>query len=318
MVEADFVERIEDILTPVLGPDRVKAQVVADLDFTRTEQTRETYNPDLLATRSEHIEEQSGPGPGVGGIPGALSNQPPGPASAPEQAGGGPPAAGDMGHDGGAATAVTRRVTRNFEVDRTLSHTEMPVPALRRLSVAVVLDNHRVAGTDGEQVSKPMTPEELDRFTGLVREAVGYDPGRGDSVQVVNIPFVETPMEDVFTGAPLWQDARIWDALKQLVGIALVLFIILGVLRPAARRLSAQQREESRGALTDQSGGGAEEQLEDLREDSLSLSGGTGAPAGALTDQAAPNQPLETVRNLAIQEPERVAKGLQSWVNQDE
>ncbi|MCP4043838.1 MAG: flagellar M-ring protein FliF, partial [Gammaproteobacteria bacterium] len=127
-VEADLNKRIMDILTPLVGSEGVRAQVAANMDFTRTEQTRETYNPDLPALRSEQVTEEQGSAASIAGIPGALSNQPPGAATAPEEA------EGIETADGGESTGPSRRhSTRNYELDKTISHTTTPAVSIRRL-----------------------------------------------------------------------------------------------------------------------------------------------------------------------------------------
>ncbi|MFQ5488555.1 MAG: flagellar basal-body MS-ring/collar protein FliF, partial [Gammaproteobacteria bacterium] len=185
-VEEYLTRRIEGILTPIAGDGAVRAQVTADIDYTVTEQTRESYNPDLPAIRSEQtFEEQStGSSTLAGGIPGSVSNQP-----------------DEKNNQGSAVDKVaaenpatsSRRVTRNYELDKTISHTRSGGGGIRRLSVAVVVDDKSVVNEDGEVVKEPFSNEELERLTGLVKEAVGFDALRGDRVKVVNTSF-STPL----------------------------------------------------------------------------------------------------------------------------
>ncbi len=310
-VEADFVKRIEDILAPVVGEEGVRAQVAADMDFTHTEQTRETYNPDLPALRSEQIIEEQGLGTGAAGIPGALSNQPPGVATAPEQA--------RAGDSGGATKPETnsgrRRATRNYELDKTISHTVMPAVSVRRLSVAVVVDDHLVPGEDGAITRTSLTPEEINRITGLVKEAVGYDAQRGDSVNVTNAPFTVPVPPEPLPEVPLWEQQWVWDLAKQALGVLLVLFLMLGVLRPAMRRLTAHEVvvREQQAARLEAPGKGVGE----LGEDQLSISNADGDVAKLAASQTREN-PVNTVKTVIGDDPKRVAQVVRSWVNEDE
>jgi flagellar M-ring protein FliF len=137
-LENEYMKRIENILMPFVGADGVRAQVTADLDFTITEQTRESFNPDLPAVRSERLLEESRVGAGIGGVPGALSNEPPGTASAPEEVA---DATGEGVETASTAKpeSIRTQTTRNYELDRTISHTKPSLGSIRRLSVAVVV-----------------------------------------------------------------------------------------------------------------------------------------------------------------------------------
>ena len=155
-VEDSYVKRVEAILMPYVGPDGVRAEVSADLDFTTTEQTRETYNPDLPAVRSERLLEEERIGKGTGGVPGALSNEPPLDSEAPE-------VADAEGNEAvGAVAAATqsqpgslrKQTTRNYELDRTISHTKPSTGVLRRLSVAVVIRDKAVASPTGDTTAE--------------------------------------------------------------------------------------------------------------------------------------------------------------------
>ncbi|MEO7385627.1 MAG: flagellar basal-body MS-ring/collar protein FliF, partial [Gammaproteobacteria bacterium] len=195
-VEDSYVARIENLLVPMLGAGRVRTTVTSELDFTQREETQELYDPETIV-RSEQVSEDRNSGGGLnGGIPGALSNQPPPPAPLVAAA---PPAAAaaanpaippDAAKAGAAATAAATpenesvRRTRNFEMDRTMSHTKQSVGAIKRLSVAVLIDEKRVTAEDGTVTSVKVPPEELEAIQKLVRGAVGYDEARGDTVSV--------------------------------------------------------------------------------------------------------------------------------------
>src|SRR5690606_10134472 len=174
-VQSSITQAVNNILRPVLGDDNYKAEVSADIDFTVQEQTQELFNPDLIALRSEQLLSEENTGKINGGIPGALSNQPPAEANAPEQA---------LGTGQGAGAPVSRRseTTRNYEVDRTLSYQQQQVGRLRRLTVAVVVNDRVSFNENGEAVYSPWSDNDLQRLEVLVRDAVGFSAARGDSV----------------------------------------------------------------------------------------------------------------------------------------
>jgi flagellar M-ring protein FliF len=311
-VEAAYAKRIEDLLTPVVGIGGVRAQVVADIDFTVKEQTQESFNPDKTALRSEQTSEEQSIGYNLAaGIPGALSNQPPGTAAAPEQAA--PPAAGGEAPAVAAANAATetpsshsRRATTNYELDKTISHTRMASGTVRRLSVAVVVDDKQTAAGGGER--QPYTEGEIKRLTSLVKEAVGFDEQRGDSVQVINASFVQPEVPEPLPEPPLWEKPWVWDLGKQVLSGLLVLILIFTVLRPVLRSLAEKGREPR--VMFAGAGAGA-------------LPGGGEAPAALGAPSPAPaaassyDEDLSTTRSLVAQDPKRVAQVVKTWVNSD-
>jgi flagellar M-ring protein FliF len=305
-LEEQYTRRIETILTPIIGPGGVRAQVALDMDFTVSEETSERFKPEPV-TRSEQLaEERSLPGSGVAGIPGALSNQPPGPASVPERAAA-PAATPTPAQPGQAQPAeppanTSRRTTRNYELDRTISHTRAAPGRIKRVNVAVVVDNKQVLNEDEEIERKPLTPEEIERLTALVREAVGYNEQRGDSVKVTNIPFTTPAPAEELPEKPLLEQPWLWDAGKQVGAAALVLLLLFGVLRPWLKSMATVPR----GAAPEYAAGGA----------ALPAGGGGGfvlpAPGGGSYDQQ-----LTQAKSLAAQDPKRVAQVVKNWVGSD-
>lgn len=234
-VQENYSKRIVDILTPLVGVDGVKAQVAAEFDFTSTEQTRESYNPNLPALRSEQVEEEKQGGvTSDGGVPGALSNQPPADATVPEQA-----TAQNSSVDvrPAAESRMQKRATRNYELDKTISHTRLPTGKLRRLSVAVLLDNKRISDSSGNVIYVEHSPEELEQITSLVKEAIGYNTLRGDTVSVMNAEFKRPDPVESLPEMPFWRQPWLWDAVKQVLGGAVILLLIFGVLRPTMKNL---------------------------------------------------------------------------------
>lgn len=243
-VEDYYARRIEAIVAPIVGAGNVRAEVRADLDFSHSEYTSETFKPnptaDTQTIRSQQtVEDSSTGGAAAAGVPGAFSNQPPGPAAAPLTA---PPGAnaGPVESPGGGAVSSSRREsTVNFEVDKTIRHVKEPLGRVKRLSVAVVVNYRSVAGEGGQAEAKPLSPQELEQINSLVREAVGYSQDRGDTVNVVNAAFSETKPEEL--SMPVWKDpetmAMAKELLKNLLVFGLAFYLVFGVLRPLLRDL---------------------------------------------------------------------------------
>lgn len=252
-METYYAQRIESIVAPIVGNGNVKAEVRADLDFSEAEATSETYKPnptpDVQAIRSQQTMEDSSTGAGsqAQGVPGALSNQPPGPASAPfnapQGANAGPntgPNAGAAGQGAATAGSSRKESTVNFEVDKTIRHVKEPLGRIKRLSVAVVV-NYKAAIPDADgQPGKPtpLPPQELTQINNLVKEAMGFSQERGDTVNVVNAAFTETKAD---LDLPVWKDpdnvSMAKSLLKNLIIFGLAFYLVFGVLRPLLRDL---------------------------------------------------------------------------------
>ncbi len=315
--EEHYKQRVLDILTPVLGSEAVRAEVTVELDFTTTEKTYEQYNPDQPALRSEQTQEQLSKLSPVEGVPGALSNQPPAAGNAPEQA------SGENGEAGAEPINSSKHATRNFELDKTISHTRMPSGTLRRLSVAVVVDDRIQADTEGNITQIPRTPEELNRIETLVREAIGYNARRGDSVRIVNAAFHPQEVIEALPELPLWEQAWFWDLLRQVGGILLVLVLIFGVLRPAMNRLAAPAVVEGVTG-TDAQGAeagpeaqfaGREEGLDGLLgEDDEAVAALPSGEKVRLPGPGSYESTLVAARQLVRDDPKRVAQVVRHWI----
>ncbi|MGN6282989.1 flagellar M-ring protein FliF C-terminal domain-containing protein, partial [Frateuria sp.] len=205
------------------------------------EKASETFDHEHPALRSEQTssEHHADGSAAEGGVPGALSNQPPVMAAQPTAAN---PNAGGKAAAAPTATAQTSTgdssssATRNYELDRTISHTSDPAGRLARLSVAVVVDNKTVSGPKGD-TSVPFTAQELDHLTQLAKNAVGFDQTRGDSVSVINQAFRMTPATDAPEQTPLWQRPGALDLIKQAIGVLIALIVAFGLLRPLLKGL---------------------------------------------------------------------------------
>ncbi len=317
-LERNYVERIEALLEPLVGRGRVRAQVSAKLDFTVTEQTRESFDPERVAIRSEQIEEdKQAQMDQAMGIPGALSNKPV-PGGTLEQV--------DAQVAPEDVVSDRRRATRNYEVDRTISHTRHPSGRLERLSVAVLVDYRQSVDDKGNVQRVPLSQQELDKITGLVRNAVGFEEARGDSVTVLNLSFKEEALEPI-PEPPLWEQPWFWNLVKQGLAALAVLFLIFGVLRPMMRGLAHH------GAAARGGEGGAEEgreaQLEGPERTAAGrLAGPDGEGQAALPGAEGENPALEgpddyqrkveAVTSFAAEDPVRVAKVVQGWMANDE
>ena len=268
-MESYYAQRIESIVEPIVGKENVKAEVRADLDFSESEATSETFKPnptpDSQAIRSQQsVEDTSSGGAGnqAQGVPGAFSNQPPGPASAPFNAPAGANAgpntgAGAAGAGAGGASSSRKESTVNFELDKTIRHVKEPLGRIKRLSVAVVVNYKAAAkGADGQPGKPtPLAPQELTQINNLVREAMGFNQTRGDTVNVVNAAFTDTKTE---IDIPLWKDpdnvSMAKSLLKNLLVIGLAFYLVFGVLRPLLRDLVKPPEGVGAGAARGASG----------------------------------------------------------------
>jgi flagellar M-ring protein FliF len=305
-LEEGYQHRIVELLEPLVGAGRVRATVTADLDFTVTEETHENYDPQKTAVRSEQTSNETRKGgDGVEGIPGALSNQPPGTSGAPVIAGATPTPGSPATQTTSAASGPSssaQRSTRNFEVDRTLSYVKQPVGNLKRLSVGVVLDDWQKTDADGKVTTSPMSDTDIKRFTQLVRESIGLKEDRGDQLNVLNQAFkTNAPLAPV-EGPPLWERPVVTQLAKQIVGAGLVLLVAFLVLRPLMKSLTKSSARQS----------GAE--VADLAGDRVSLSG-----QGGKAIKLAPSfeQQIAAARTLVGQDPKRAAQVVKDWVAAD-
>lgn len=314
-LEGTLLNRVNSILQPVVGMGRFRAEVSADVDFTAVEQTDELYNPDLPALRSEQTMDESRVGGNAAvGVPGALSNQPPGPSSVPEQAG-----AGEGGADAvGAPGSARKQATRNYELDRTISYTKHQQGRVRRLTVAVVVDDlSSINPESGEAVRTPWDQNELQRLRILVQDAVGFSALRGDSVNVVNTPFVaEEPI--VTEDAPIWEQDWIWDIVKQAMAVIFVLVLVFGILRPILRNLATAGTAGNvagLGAAGDVSAELAGLDGADFSSDSVTF----GSDDELLpTPNESFDYQLNAIRSMVAEDPARVAQAVKQWVGDNE
>lgn len=315
--ESALAARIAGLIEPLVGVGRVRSEVALDLDFAQVEEAREVYAPDSGQLRSEQISEERRTETREEGVPGAASNVPPGAAA--EAAAVADPAA--VAATVPAGESASSR-TRNFELDRTLTHVRQPTGRVRRVTAAVVVDNvpnvpaAAVAAEDGAAAAafRPLSAEELARIESLVRQVVGFDAARGDVVTVVNAPFV--PLEPLGEPVvPVWENPLLWQALRIAVGALLVLLVVFLVLRPALRQLLASPEPPAAATGPAYAADPA-------------LPPGTAMPAGtalAVPGQGAAGLPppssvegrIEYARQAVKDDPRRVAQVVKEWVASD-
>lgn len=311
-VEERLTRRVASLVSPIVGDGRFRAEVTADLDFSAVERAEELFNPDQQAVRSEReLTEQQAQG-ALAGVPGALSNQPPGQTQVPEQTGQGNNN-GEDGAENAQPVNVRREATRNYELDRTVSYIRKELGAIKRVTVALAVDDMKVVDPETGEVSYEPWPEaELQRLGMLVRDAVGYSAARGDSVTVMNTAFA--PEEAVEYEAPaFWEQPWFWDLMKQVLAGLVILILVLGLLRPTLKSLSGGGRgrddgeEGGYGGLDEIEGGSA---LRDAMssQDDLLLPG-----AGDSYDRQ-----LNALKGLIAEDPARVAQVMRQWVNVDD
>lgn len=306
-VEQNFAERIEALITPIVGVGRVRAEVSADFDMTASEEAREQYSPEGVV-RSEQVAEERGVS-GARGVPGAAANQVQNAAAG----------AGVVAAENANSGAVSVQSTRNYELNRTVSYSRQMGGQLTRLSVAVLVDNAQVTAPDGSITDTPLTPEQLERITQLVKDAVGFNEERGDRVSVVNSPWRTMPTDPSAEMAttPIWERAWFIDGLKAIGGLVALLVLILTVIRPMVQRFNA---------LLPASAPPPNVNFVATRlpvpvgePGTLASSGGDAAlPAGS-TSEPRPRTPtrydeqIDLARSLVNEDPARVAQVVKKW-----
>jgi flagellar M-ring protein FliF len=321
-IEDTYIQRIEQLIAPMVGDGKVRAQVTVDLDAAASEEAHEQYKPDGTVVRSEQTsEENSRNGSGSGGVPGALTNQPPagGQAVAAAKPAPTPPPANAAANKNAAAAAAdaaaaaaataaatmpqssTKQSTRNYEIDRTVSYSRQPAGRVKRVTVAVLVDNVRKVGADGKITQQPLTKDQIEDVTRLVKNAVGFDEARGDSVNVVNASFLDEsgpPLKPEVV--PLWQRPMVRDIVRLVLGALVLVALALGVLRPLIKNLANHAISTAPPAMLSANAAQAGEQH---------AAGAAGAAIGY-------EQQIVQARSLVSQDPKRVAQVVKNWVGE--
>ena len=313
LLENGFIDRIESILVPLVGKGNFGAQVAADVDFNQVENTAETYKPNPSpdqAIRSQQTTETINPLPGAQGVPGALTNQPPAPATAPLTA---PTVAAGAGAGQGAQGAINsnRSAVLNYELDRNIQHVKQAVGQVKRLSVAVVVNSRSIPGPDGAPTEVPLTDDEINRITNLVREAVGYNADRGDTINVASGAFATDPSR---VALPLWKDPEMIElgtqGMNWLLVLIAILFAYFGVIRPLLRTVVPPKDKKAKDEAEPGMAGAAREEGEE-DEDGVTVS-----LTGEAEDSYEIN--LERARNMARNDPKVLAGLIKEWMGVNE
>lgn len=244
-IQQGIVKRIESIITPIVGASNVRAEASAEIDFSSLEQAAEIYKPnqkpeDVAIRSMQSNESQSNNGGIASGVPGALSNQPPANATAPITA--------PNANTGGVATAeaipvnTQKNMTTNYEVDKTVRYIQQSMGGIKRLNVAVVVNNVQVVDKNGKVTYRPLTDAEKTQINDLAMQAMGFSKERGDSLTVVNSSFASVPTE-ILPVVPIWKNPETIeygkDVLRFIVGIVVLLMIYFRALKPMLNKLTA-------------------------------------------------------------------------------
>ncbi|MBK7004387.1 MAG: flagellar M-ring protein FliF [Burkholderiales bacterium] len=316
-IEQSYNRRILDILEPIVGKQNVKAQVTAEVDFSQTESTTESHKPNLSAensvVRSQQVVESTNGAASSppAGVPGATSNQPPAQASAPING-----AAQTLAANGQAASSASgggkRESIINYEVDKTVRVVKGATGVVRRINAAVVVNNQVTVDAKGKTVSTPLTDAQVEKMTALVREAVGFNKDRGDSVNLVNAPFAAEKVE--INEVPLWRQPEVQDIARSFAWPAGTLLfaamVLMGVIRPA---LKSMGKAPTFAAAEGAARGGQLDAIEAEQPDRPQL--------GAPRDSSEPAQTsaselrLEDARKLTRDNPAAVANIVKTWIN---
>lgn len=312
-VEAGHLKRVMALLEPVVGRDNVRASVSAEIDFSQVMQTAEAYRPnqgaDAKATiREQRSEESSQPGSATpAGVPGATSNQPPSPATAPIN-GPAQQLQGAPGANGASNGAQRKEAATRFEVDKTVTVTRNAVGSVRRLSAAVVVNHRTSTDAKGKTSTVPLTEKELEQLTALVQQGIGFNSERGDVVKVVNAPFRVEPAPAA-EDTPFWKQAWLLELLKSAIAplalAAVALAIVSKLIKPAVAQLLTPPPPPPKGA-----------QVDEVVDDEPPPPPPPPKPP-ALKAPDANVARVEAARTLAKSNPAAVANIVRDWVNGD-
>jgi flagellar M-ring protein FliF len=306
-IEALYTRRIMDILEPVVGRNNIKAQVTAEVDFSQTEQTSEQHRPnqtqDAGVIRSQQVvETNSGTPSQPSGVPGAATNQPPVPATAPING-----QAQPLQAAGGAqgASNMRKESITNYEVDKTIKVVKAGTGVVKRLSAAVVLNNLTTTDEKGKTTTAPLSEQQIQKMTALVRETIGYSQDRGDSVNLMNAPFTKELV--VEPNIPLWKDPQVQDLARSaawpLAGVLASLLLVFGMIRPAIRALNPPPTPAEQAKIDAMVADAEERPMLEAPEE----------PKEPEITQAM--LALEEARKLTRDNPAAVANIVKAWVN---
>ncbi|MFW2372974.1 MAG: flagellar basal-body MS-ring/collar protein FliF, partial [Gammaproteobacteria bacterium] len=305
-LEQDYVSRIEHLLEPIIGQGKVRATVSAEIDFTEEERTEELFNP-RQSVRSEQSSETANYASAMdGGVPGAQSNQPPAGGRLVQGAG----VLDDAVDVQTQPLKSSKNAVRNYELDRTILHKRQGVGLVKRLTVAVLVDD-RTSVKAGKTERTPLTDEEIQRITTLVQQSIGYDQQRGDRVNVINASF--TPLEEIEALPELSILDQPWvrNLGKQLLAGIIILVLIFTVLKPTVKNLATYSPPAllPAGAEGGEAGTGmvAAGQVPQLEQQG-------GSPLSLPSDH---DNKVDFAKGMVSQDPRRVANVVKGWIGNE-
>lgn len=317
------VKKIESIISPIVGMQNVRAEATADIDFSRSEQAAETYRPnsppEASSIRSQQTSETYGKPAVAAGTPGALSNQPPVPATAPIT--GGAPAPNAQANAASATGLTQKDSTLNFEVDKTIRYTQQAMGGLKRLSVAVVVNYKTEIDKSGKTITRALTEIEKTQITDLAREAMGFNKERGDTLNVVNSPFA-APEKINAEEIPLWKQADVLQTAKEIgkyiIGGLVLLYLFFGYLKPTLNKLTGKdqaslKKEKERLRKEEEE----EAKLQAEEEEAAIVEINTEAEAHGKRQISTYETNLDMAKQLATTDPKIVANVIKSWVSNE-
>ncbi|MBW8847030.1 MAG: flagellar M-ring protein FliF [Burkholderiales bacterium] len=304
-IEAGYNKRIFELLEPVVGRDNLRASITADVDFSQTEATAEEYRPNQgantqAAVRSSQSNESNNSNAATPtGVPGAATNQPPVPATAPINGASAPLQAAQ---GSGAGNNSRREQVTNYELDKTVRVTRGATGSVKRLNAAIVVNHRSVTDAKGKTTTQPVPAEEITRLTDLVKEAMGFNAERGDSVKVISAPFVVDKIEPA--DVPLWKQPWLTDLLRSaivpLAFVAIALIAVFGMIRPVIKAAAPAPAPEDKA-----------ETVDEVVDDAELLPGGAGMPR---LEAPIHNEKLDRARSLARDNPVAVANIVRDWM----
>ena len=320
--QENIVKRVESIISPIVGKNNVRAEATADIDFSRSEQAAESYRPnsppEASTIRSQQTSESYNKNNNASGIPGALSNQPPAPATAPIVANGTNTTASAASN----AALLQKDSTTNYEVDKTIRYTQQNMGGIKRISVAIVLNYKTETDKSGKVTTRALTDVEKSEITDLAKEAMGFNKERGDTLNVVNSPFAG-PEKETIVEVPLWKQPETIELAKELgkyllVGVVLA-YLFFGYLKPMLYKIMGKDAAAEKAKQEE----AEKEKLEALERDAeededgtvVKLSGEEAVQAAKQTQSYELN--LEMARTLAKDDPRIVANVIKTWVNNE-
>lgn len=312
--EQEYKQKIDSILIPVLGIGNYTAEVDVVLDLTQEEKTAKTYNPDAATVRSEATREDINHSPAVGGVPGSLSNQPPASSQIPETL----KANNSSGNAlSGAAGSMSREATRNYEIDTVITHRSKNYGSVSKLSVSVGIDYVAVDGKDQKQ---PRTDVELDKIRKLLEGGLGFDAARGDTLEVVSVPFTEMKMGDDVETVPVYEQEWFWRILKILAAAVIAVVIVILVVKPMVIKLVSEKNKHGEVPPVDLDDSLALEGDDDLHLLAQSVENNDSVynvknGQVILPDIHKDEDVLRAVRALVANEPDLAAKVVKDWLD---